>query len=126
MLSTQALANAADAAATATVKQDTSIRPFPKIHFSQMALNDLRKRIAATQWPEKETVSDSSQGVPRATMRALAPLVVDGLRLAQGRGQAECLAAVRPRHRRRGDSLHPCPVEESQRPRFLEQSSGVP
>jgi pimeloyl-ACP methyl ester carboxylesterase len=36
------------------------------------ALEDLRRRIAATQWPEKETVADESQGVPLATMQKLA------------------------------------------------------
>jgi pimeloyl-ACP methyl ester carboxylesterase len=51
---------------------DTSIRPFPKIHIPQEAIDTLRKRIADTQWPEKETVSDSSQGVPLAMMRELA------------------------------------------------------
>jgi pimeloyl-ACP methyl ester carboxylesterase len=35
-------------------------------------LADMRKRIKATVWPEKETVVDSSQGVPLATMQALA------------------------------------------------------
>ena len=35
-------------------------------------LDDLRRRIAATQWPEKETVPDDSQGVPLATMQKLA------------------------------------------------------
>jgi len=48
-----------------------TIRPF-RISFTQEQLADLRRRIAATQWPEKETVADSSQGVPLATMRALA------------------------------------------------------
>jgi len=48
-----------------------AIRPF-RVHFSDAALADLKRRIAATQWPEKETVSDSSQGVPLATMRELA------------------------------------------------------
>ena len=38
----------------------------------QAALDDLRRRIVATQWPEKETVADQSQGVPLATMRELA------------------------------------------------------
>ncbi|WP_082904866.1 epoxide hydrolase, partial [Paraburkholderia ginsengiterrae] len=52
--------------------EDDSIRPFPKIHVPQEAIDDLRRRIAATQWPEKETVTDSSQGVPLATMQALA------------------------------------------------------
>jgi pimeloyl-ACP methyl ester carboxylesterase len=48
-----------------------AIRPF-RIKVPQEALNDLRRRIAATQWPEKETVADQSQGMPLATMRELA------------------------------------------------------
>jgi pimeloyl-ACP methyl ester carboxylesterase len=55
-----------------TAAGDTSIRPFPKIHMPQEAIDSLRKRIADTQWPEKETVPDSSQGVPLAMMRELA------------------------------------------------------
>jgi pimeloyl-ACP methyl ester carboxylesterase len=47
------------------------IRPF-KVHIPEEALVDLRQRIAATRWPEKETVADESQGVPLATMRELA------------------------------------------------------
>src|SRR3712207_3629822 len=56
--------NALDTAAPA-------IRPF---HFEalQADLDVLRQRILATQWPERETVSDSSQGVPLATMQDLA------------------------------------------------------
>jgi pimeloyl-ACP methyl ester carboxylesterase len=38
----------------------------------QVAIDDLRRRIAATQWPEKETVADSSQGVQLETMQKLA------------------------------------------------------
>jgi pimeloyl-ACP methyl ester carboxylesterase len=51
--------------------EDNSIRPF---HFtaSKEALADMRKRIAATKWPEKETVTDTSQGVQFATMQKLA------------------------------------------------------
>jgi pimeloyl-ACP methyl ester carboxylesterase len=47
------------------------IRPF---HFkvSEAELVDLKRRIAATKWPERETVSDASQGVQLATMQALA------------------------------------------------------
>ena len=48
-----------------------AIRPF-RVNVPQARLDDLRRRIAATQWPEKETVSDESQGVPLATMRELA------------------------------------------------------
>src|SRR4029077_3731448 len=36
------------------------------------AFDDLRARLAATRWPEKETVDDESQGVPLANMKALA------------------------------------------------------
>src|SRR5262245_31601705 len=47
------------------------IRPF-QFHASEEALTDLRLRLVATQWPEKETVEDASQGVPLATMQELA------------------------------------------------------
>jgi pimeloyl-ACP methyl ester carboxylesterase len=47
------------------------IRPF-HIHVPEAVLADLRQRIAATRWPEKETVADQSQGVQLATMQELA------------------------------------------------------
>jgi pimeloyl-ACP methyl ester carboxylesterase len=47
------------------------VRPF-RVQIPQEALDDLRRRIAATKWPERETVTDSSQGVPLATIRELA------------------------------------------------------
>ena len=50
---------------------DASIRPF-RFHAPQQALDDLRRRIAATKWPERETVGDASQGVQFATIRKLA------------------------------------------------------
>ena len=50
---------------------DEAIRPF-QFHASQADLDDLRRRILATRWPEKEHVNDQSQGVPLATMKALA------------------------------------------------------
>src|SRR5262245_25034955 len=49
----------------------TVIRPFRFIA-SNEALIDLRNRIKATNWPERETVTDASQGVQLATMQALA------------------------------------------------------
>src|SRR5438874_12220425 len=51
--------------------KDESIRPF-KINIPQEQLVDLRKRIVATKWPEKETVTDATQGVQLATMQKLA------------------------------------------------------
>ena len=49
----------------------TAIRPF---HFKapEAELVDLRRRIAATRWPSRETVNDTSQGVQLATTQALA------------------------------------------------------
>jgi pimeloyl-ACP methyl ester carboxylesterase len=49
----------------------TEIRPF-HVDIPEEKLTDLRRRIAATQWPEKETVADQSQGVPLATIQELA------------------------------------------------------
>ena len=49
----------------------TTIRPFT-IETSEADLDELRARIAATRWPDKETVPDDSQGVQLETMRKLA------------------------------------------------------
>lgn len=48
-----------------------AIRPF-EFHASDEDLADLRRRILATRWPDRETVPDDSQGVQLATMRKLA------------------------------------------------------
>jgi pimeloyl-ACP methyl ester carboxylesterase len=47
------------------------IRPFT-VEVPQAELEDLRRRIAATRWPERETVDDQSQGVQLATIQELA------------------------------------------------------
>ena len=49
----------------------TEIRPF-RVDTPDEALEDLRRRVAATNWPEKETVGDQSQGVPLAMIQELA------------------------------------------------------
>ena len=54
-----------------TGSDTTAVRPF-QISFPEPDLADLRRRINATRWPERETVDDDSQGVPLATMQALA------------------------------------------------------
>src|SRR6266566_1465449 len=64
---TQALTDVAQP----TGSGQTEIQPF-RFTAPQAALDDLRRRIAATNWPERETVADESQGVPLATMRELA------------------------------------------------------
>jgi pimeloyl-ACP methyl ester carboxylesterase len=57
--------------AVAGYAQDNSIRPF-RVNVSEESLAELRRRIAATRWPEKETVADQSQGVQLETMQKLA------------------------------------------------------
>src|SRR5690349_18303184 len=57
--------------ATAKAPATPAIRPF-MIETPEADLEDLRTRIAATRWPEKEPVADRSQGVQLATMQALA------------------------------------------------------
>ena len=53
--------------------EDQAIRPF-RVHIPDEAIIDLRRRIAATRWPDKEIVADHSQGVELETMRKLAPI----------------------------------------------------
>ena len=47
------------------------IRPF-QMSFPEAELNELRRRILATRWPERETVTDDSQGVPLRMIQELA------------------------------------------------------
>jgi pimeloyl-ACP methyl ester carboxylesterase len=56
---------------TAGAQSPEAIRPF-HINTPQAALDDLRRRVLATKWPEHETVTDASQGVQLTTMQKLA------------------------------------------------------
>jgi pimeloyl-ACP methyl ester carboxylesterase len=49
----------------------TAIRPF-HVNVAETELTELRGRINATKWPERETVSDATQGVQLATLQKLA------------------------------------------------------
>src|SRR5262245_25763975 len=49
----------------------TAVRPFT-VEIPEAEIEALRARIAATRWPEKETVADASQGVPLAVIQELA------------------------------------------------------
>jgi len=55
-----------------TREDPNAIRPFHIQEVSESELTELRRRINATKWPERETVTDASQGVQLATMQALA------------------------------------------------------
>ena len=50
---------------------EDTVRPF-RVGFPEAELTELRRRILATRWPERETVTDDSQGVPLAMMQDLA------------------------------------------------------
>ncbi|TAJ72823.1 MAG: epoxide hydrolase [Phenylobacterium sp.] len=54
-----------------------AVRPY-RIQIPQAALDDTRRRILATRWPEKETVADDTQGVQLATMKSLAHYWANG------------------------------------------------
>ena len=61
---------------TAVAKKPESrgaaLRPFDKVKLSDAELADLRKRITATRWPEREPVPDATQGVQLETIQRLA------------------------------------------------------
>src|SRR6185312_13296328 len=56
---------------TQTTSARSDIRPF-RVNIPEEQLADLKRRVKATKWPEKETVADDTQGVQLATMQALA------------------------------------------------------
>jgi pimeloyl-ACP methyl ester carboxylesterase len=60
----------ASSASPSVAAQDAAIRPF-RVNVPDAALADLRRRIAATRWPDRETVSDQSQGVQLAKLQEL-------------------------------------------------------
>ncbi len=78
LLGTAAMGVAAAGAASllpsglAAAPAGDAIRPFGSVNVPEEALVDLRRRIAATRWPERETVTDASQGVQLSTIQALA------------------------------------------------------
>ena len=72
------LATAAAAGATSLLPaalraatEGNAIRPF-RVNVPEADLVDLRRRVKATRWPDKETVTDGSQGVQLATIQKLA------------------------------------------------------
>jgi pimeloyl-ACP methyl ester carboxylesterase len=66
-------ANATNAtgASAASPRSNSDIRPF-RVNVPEAELTELRRRINATRWPERETVTDASQGVQLATSQKLA------------------------------------------------------
>src|SRR6516164_7496049 len=70
LLAAPAVALGLAAVVPAAAADDTAIRPY-HYHASDSALADLRKRIANTRWPDKETVTDRSQGNQLAKLQEI-------------------------------------------------------
>src|SRR5262245_60527895 len=66
----QSKGHTANKAATSTPVAADAIRPY-RVHVSKEAIADLRRRIATTRWPDKETVSDNSQGAQLENLKEL-------------------------------------------------------
>ena len=69
--SVKAMTDAMTGVAQQRSSKKTDIRPF-RVNFPEVELTELRRRIKATKWPDRETVTDASQGVQLATTQALA------------------------------------------------------
>ena len=77
----------------AAAAEGTAIRPF-RVNVPEADLVDLRRRVLATRWPAKETVTINPRAYSWRSSRAY-PLLGDGLRLAERGEEVECLADVR-------------------------------
>src|SRR3954463_13399531 len=62
---------AAESSSGVPTADNTGVRPF-RVDIPRKVLDDMRRRISATRWPDKETAADTSQGVPLVLMRDVA------------------------------------------------------
>ncbi|MFE1196073.1 epoxide hydrolase family protein [Streptomyces olivaceoviridis] len=63
-------ASPASAAASGDAQRSAAVRPF-RVRVPQKELNELRRRVKETRWPDRETVRDRSQGAQLAKLRPL-------------------------------------------------------
>jgi len=101
------------ATALGTTADDKTIRPF-RVNIPEEQLVDLRRRIAATKWPERELVSDATQGVQLATMKKLADYWVNHNWRKTEANSIRIRSSLRTSTARH--SLHSCPLEKPERP----------
>ena len=106
----QGTASNAQTGSSNEVASTETIRPF-QVHIPQADLDDLRRRVLATKWPARETVTDESQGVQLATMQKLASYWANRLRLAKSGGETECLTAIHDHDRWSRYSFYSCSFE---------------
>ena len=105
---------AMNAAAEQMGSEKTAIRPF-KVNIPEAELADLRRRIDATRWPDRETVTDESQGVQLATIQKLARYWATDYDWRKVEARLNALPAVHHRDRRARHPLHPRPLEARER-----------
>ena len=99
-------------AETKTSSSDkTAFRPF-QVDVPEADLTDMRRRIKATRLPEKETVSDFSQGVQLAFIQALARYWATDYDWRKVEAQTERPTPVHHRDRWAGHPLHSRPLED--------------
>ena len=88
----------------------TAIRPF-QVNVPEAELTELRRRINSTRWPDRETVTDESQGVPLATIQELARYWATDYDWRKIEAKLNVAAAVHHRDRWAGHSFHSCSFE---------------
>ena len=89
----------------AAATEADAIRPFT-VNVPEADLADLRRRINATRWPEREQVTDASQGVQLATMQKLARYWATEHDWRKCEARLNALPQLRHRDRRARHSLH--------------------
>jgi hypothetical protein len=94
------------AATTEKSAPATAIRPFT-VEIPQAEIEELGARIAATRWPEKETVADQSQGVQLATMQALVRYWATDYDFRRFESRLNAVPAVHDGDRRSRHPFHP-------------------
>ena len=89
---------------------DASIRPF-SFHASDEDLADLKRRIRADRWPERELVDDGTQGVQLALMQKLADYWATDYDWRRCEARLNALPQLHHRDRRAGHPFHPRSLE---------------
>lgn len=100
----------ATAAPPKQASDKTAIRPF-QVDTPEAELTELRRRIKATRLPERETVSDNSQGVPLPTVQRLARYWGEEYDWRKCEARLKAVPILHHRDRRAGHSLHPRALE---------------
>jgi hypothetical protein len=89
----------------------TAVHQFHVNNVPEAELTELRRRISATMWPERETVADASQGVQLSTIQALARYWATEYDWRKIEAKMNALPQVHHRDRRAGHSLHSRPFK---------------